>query len=74
MFYIIAEFPSNGPTNYSGTQVNVYGVNPAMVPGIMSGNINPTMMMGGGVTYPDKHKQLGYMTDQMIKVSCGVCL
>ena len=47
----------------------MYGVHPAMVPGLMSGNVNPAMFTGGGVTYPDKHKQLGYLTDQMIKVS-----
>ena len=59
---------NQGPTNYSGTQVNMYGVHPAMVPGLMSGGLNPAAFTGGGITYPDKHKQLGFLTDQMIKV------
>ena len=49
--------------------MNMYGVHPAMTPGLLSGNINLQGMMNGGITYPDKHKQLGFLTDQMIKVS-----
>ena len=61
----IPDGPFN-PTNYSGTQVNFWGVAPAggSIPHVMSGapsNMPPT--------YPiDRPGQLGYLTDKMIRV------
>ena len=56
------------PTNYSGTQVNFWGVAPGQVPGIGgSGGYSVPGMYNG--PYPDRPSQLGYVTEQTIRVN-----
>ena len=56
----LPEGPFN-PTNYSGTQVNFWGVAPpgGVAPGVFTGAANP---------YPSA---LGAMTNRMLTVRCG---
>ena len=53
----IPDGPFN-PTNYSGTQINFWGVSPP---------INPAS--NGGISYPDRATQIGSMTSNMLRVS-----
>ncbi|CAH1776035.1 unnamed protein product [Owenia fusiformis] len=57
----IPDGPFN-PTNYSGTQVNVWGVPPHNMAGWLTAPGGP-----GGVSYPTHEQQLGYMTEKMLQ-------
>ena len=61
----IPDGPFN-PTNYSGTQVNFWGVAPGNIPPFANG-------LGGGfsVPYANTDTELGYMTNRMLMV-CAV--
>lgn len=57
------------PTNYSGTQVNFWGVSPGQVPGVPGAGGGYSMPNGGyGLPFPDRPSRLGYITEQTIRV------
>uniref|UniRef100_A0A0B7AN97 Annexin n=2 Tax=Arion vulgaris TaxID=1028688 RepID=A0A0B7AN97_9EUPU len=60
----IPDGPFN-PTNYSGTQINVWGAPPGSWPG-MNAN-NGMVMFGTGPPVPPYPVQYGFLTEQMIK-------
>lgn len=64
----IPEGPFN-PTNYSGTQMNFWGVAPNNVPGQGLGGSG-----GYSLPYGSTPSQLGYMTNNMLRVSMSVQL
>lgn len=63
---VIPDGPFN-PTNYSGTQINVWGAPPGSIwPGM---NAQPGMVaFGSGPPFPQYPVQYGFLTEQMIQV------
>ena len=52
------------PTNYSGTQINFWGVSPNAVPQMLNGTTG-----GYSGPYGNRPTQLGLMTESMIRVN-----